>query len=227
MAEMPFTNDGSVVTGLLEALGHEPFAGIEAVGGSSGNDHGLQSVAERITAGHQRRPRRRAHGLHVELRELRAASRQRVNVRCLNVGRTVESDVLPPEIVCNDVENVRLACGRFSSCRFARLRVRKWNQRNCSGAKRQRLQETNWRFHGVVAFVIPSPRFARQWRARIGGGLEFESSDSITAPSGRQQLNYYKIASIGFERTTLIYTQRILPLLLSTRQLQSDMNGPG
>ena len=48
------------------------------------------------------------------------------------------------------------------------------------------------------------------FKNRGSGGLEFESADSITAPSRRQQFNYYKIAIVGFEGTTLIYAPRIL-----------------
>jgi hypothetical protein len=42
----------------------------------------------------------------------------------------------------------------------------------------------------------------------------------MTAPSRRQEFNYYKITSFGFEGTTLIYTRRILRGLRSTQQQQ-------
>ncbi len=36
MAEMPFADDRRLVTGLLEALRHEPFGGVEAIAGHRG-----------------------------------------------------------------------------------------------------------------------------------------------------------------------------------------------
>ena len=106
VAEMPFADDRGLVAGLLEALRHEPLGGVQAVGGDGGNDGGLQAVAERIAAGHQRRARRRAHRLHVELRELRAARGERVDVRRLDVRAAVEADILPAEVVGDDVDDV-------------------------------------------------------------------------------------------------------------------------
>ena len=99
------------VAGVLEALRHEEFAGVEAVTRGAGDDDRLQAVAERITAGHQRRARGRAHGLDVELRELRAAGGKPVNVGRLDVGAAVEADILPAEIVGDDVDDVVLFPG--------------------------------------------------------------------------------------------------------------------
>ena len=108
VAEMPFADDRRLVAGFLEALRHEPLGGVEAVGGAGRNDDRLQAVAEGIAAGHQRRARGRAHRLHVELRELRAARGQRVDVRRLDVRAAVEPDILPAEIVRHDVDDVGL-----------------------------------------------------------------------------------------------------------------------
>src|SRR5262249_9834625 len=51
------------------------------------------------------------------------------------------------------------------------------------------------------------PKTLRKWRARIGGfwGFNTESADNMTAPSRRQQLNYYKIASVSFAETIRLY----------------------
>ena len=106
VAEMPLADDGRLVAGLLEALRHEPLGGVEAVTRGAGDDDRLQAVAERIAPGHQRRARGRAHGLHVELRELRAARGERVEVRRLDVRAAVEADILPAEIVGDDVDDV-------------------------------------------------------------------------------------------------------------------------
>ena len=118
VAEVPLADDRRLVAGLLEALRHEPFGGVQPVGRDGRNDGGLQAVAEGIAAGHQGRARRRAHRLDVELRELRAARGQRVDVRRLDVRAAVEADILPAEIVGDDVDDVGFAFTRIrlSAC---------------------------------------------------------------------------------------------------------------
>jgi hypothetical protein len=67
-------------------------------------------------------------------------------------------------------------------------------------------------------FAASEEQESRVW------GFSTSSAKNITAPNRRQQLSYYKIVSVGFEGMTLIYTRRIVSLLLSTQQRQSDMN---
>ena len=119
VAKMPLADDRRLVAGFLEALRHEPLGGVQAVGGDGGNDGGLQAVAERITPGHQGRARRRAHRLHVELRELRALRGELVEVRRLDVRASVEADILPAEVVGDDVDDVGFLCclsSQVSAC---------------------------------------------------------------------------------------------------------------
>ena len=110
VAEVPLADDGGVVAGLLERLGQQPLVGRQAVGVALRNDRRLQAVAQRIAPGHQGGARRRAHRLGVELLELRALGGELVEVRRLDV-RAVEADVLPAEIVGDDVEDVGSAVG--------------------------------------------------------------------------------------------------------------------
>ena len=116
VAEMPLADDRRGVTGALETLRHEILRGIEAVTGGAGDDNRLQAVTERITARHQHRARRRTHRLHVELRELRPARRQRVNARRLDVRAAIEADILPAKIVGHNVDDVGfIRCGSGQS----------------------------------------------------------------------------------------------------------------
>jgi len=107
VAEVPFADDRRLVARVLEALRHEELRRIEAVVGRAGDDDGLQAVAEWIAARHQRRARRRAHGLHIELRELRAFRSELVEVRRLDVRSAIKAHILPAEIIGDDVDDVR------------------------------------------------------------------------------------------------------------------------
>ena len=50
--KMPLTDDSCVVAGLFQALRHQPFGGVQPVRSGRGNDYRLQTIAERIPAGH-------------------------------------------------------------------------------------------------------------------------------------------------------------------------------
>src|SRR5262249_12029725 len=106
VAQMPFANDRGFVAGFLQALWHEPFAGIESVARSGWDNDRLQSITKRIPSGHQRRARRRAHWLDIELSELRTGRGQLVDVRRFDVGRAIESDIFPTEVISHDVNDV-------------------------------------------------------------------------------------------------------------------------
>ena len=105
VAEVPLADDGGAVTRVLERLRQQPLIGRQAVFGRGRDDQRLQAVAKRVAPRHQRRPRRRAHRLSVELLETRALLRQRIDIRRLDVG-AVKADVLPPEVVGDDVDDV-------------------------------------------------------------------------------------------------------------------------
>src|SRR5262249_665069 len=100
----------------------EPFVGRETVLGTSRNDSRLQTVSEGITTGHERGARRRTHRLHIELFEFRPAGGEFVEVRGLDVG-AAKTDILPAEVVCNDVNDIRPARRNLSVFRFAPLRI--------------------------------------------------------------------------------------------------------
>lgn len=108
VTQMPFPDDGGVVSGLSQRLWHEPFVCCQAVGAHRWDDQGLQSVAERIAPGHQRRPRGRTHRLCVELFQPRTRRSEPVNVRRLDIRAAIETDILPAEIVGNDMNDVGL-----------------------------------------------------------------------------------------------------------------------
>ena len=113
--EVPLADNGSLIARLFQGLRQEPFARVQPVRGDGGNDRRLQTVVE----GH---PRRRAHRLRVELFEPRAGRGELIKVRCLDICRTVEADILPPQVVCNDVNDVgflalpRRSIGGWVSC---------------------------------------------------------------------------------------------------------------
>jgi len=107
VTEVPLADDRGVVAGRAESLRQQPLAGVEAVGVAGEDDRCLQSVAERIAAGHQRGARRRAHRLRVELVHPRATAGQLVDGRRADVGAVV-AHVLPAEVVGHDVDDVGL-----------------------------------------------------------------------------------------------------------------------
>ena len=129
VAEVPLADDRGLVAGFLERLRQRHFVRRQSVETGRRNHERLQPVAERIAPRHQARARRRAEGLHVELRELRAGRRELVDVRRADV-RAVEAHVLPAEIVGEDVEDVRLARGG------SRTRVRRGDRFGSAGDER-------------------------------------------------------------------------------------------
>src|SRR5262249_55732011 len=113
--EMPFADNRRFVASFLEALRHEPLGCVETVSSSAWDDGGLQTVTKWITPGHQRCARWRAHWLNVKLFELCARGRKFVDVRCLDVGATVESDIFPAKIIGHDVNDVRFVLRSVSA----------------------------------------------------------------------------------------------------------------
>src|SRR6185503_5807103 len=98
-------NDRGFVTRFLETLWQEPFAGVQSVRGDGRNHRRLQPVTEWITASHQGGARWGAHRLNVELGELCASPRERVDVRRLDIRAPIKADIFPPKVVCDDVDN--------------------------------------------------------------------------------------------------------------------------
>src|SRR5262249_38174898 len=92
----------------LKALRHEPFAGVQTVAGHRRDDRGLQAVAEWIAPGHEARACWCAHRLGVELSKLRASRGQLVDIRRFDIGTAIETDILPANVVGNDVHDVCL-----------------------------------------------------------------------------------------------------------------------
>src|SRR5262249_16693012 len=97
--------DGRGVPRLLKRLRQQPLVSGQAIRACRGNDAGLKTIAMGIAASHERSPRRCAHRLGVELFEPGSGRGELVDVRRLNV-RAVEPDVLPPQVVRQDVDNV-------------------------------------------------------------------------------------------------------------------------
>src|SRR5262245_40233827 len=89
-----------------QGLGQEPLVRRETVGAGGGNDHRLQAITMRIAPRHERGPRRRAQGLSIELLEPDSAFCQLVDARRGDV-RAVEADILPAEVIRQDVDDVR------------------------------------------------------------------------------------------------------------------------
>src|SRR5262249_14373914 len=93
------------VAGLFEGLRQEPLVRGQAVRHTRGNNLGLQAIAKRISARHQRSPGRCTHGVNIELLEARPRLRKLIDGRRLYI-RAVESNVLPAKVVGENVEDV-------------------------------------------------------------------------------------------------------------------------
>src|SRR5262249_55261574 len=104
--------DRGLVTRLLECLRQQPLVRGKPVGVRRRDDDGLQAIAKRVAAGHEARPRRRTHRLSVKLFEPYPACSELVDVWRLDV-RAVKPDILPPEVVREDVNDVRMGSGRL------------------------------------------------------------------------------------------------------------------
>ena len=112
VAEVPFADDRGLIARGLQRLRQQVLVGRQAIGVVRRDDRGLQAVAERVAASHQRRSRLRTERLGVEFLEPGAAGGERVDVGRLDVGAVV-ADVLPTLIVGDDVDDVgRLSCAR-------------------------------------------------------------------------------------------------------------------
>src|SRR5262249_26584665 len=130
--------------GWLERWRQQPVVSGQAIRACRGNDSGLKTIAMGIAARHERSPRRCAHRLGVELFEPGAGCGELVEVRRLNV-RAVEPDVLPPQVVRQDVDNVRA---------WSALPGR-WRERppTATGQNGEREREGPSRcMHGVISF---------------------------------------------------------------------------
>src|SRR5690242_4817189 len=92
MNEVPFSDHHGLIAGFLERLRQQPFVCRKAVFAGSWNDQGLQTITERISAGHQRSAGRGTHRLYVELFEPRAILCESIDIRGLDIG-AVKSDV--------------------------------------------------------------------------------------------------------------------------------------
>ena len=114
VAEVPLADDRGPVAGLLQRLRQEPLLGVESVAAVRRDDERLQAVAERVAARHEGGARRRADRLGVELLEPRPLPGERVDARRPDVG-AVEADVLPAEVVREDVDDVRFRGGRAAA----------------------------------------------------------------------------------------------------------------
>ena len=115
MAKMPLADDRRRITRLLEALGHEILAGVQPITALTEDNRRLKTITERVTPRHQCSSRRSAHGLNIKLGKLHAALCKRIEVGCLDVRAAIETDVFPPEVISNDVNNVGLS-GRMEAC---------------------------------------------------------------------------------------------------------------
>src|SRR5262249_18283636 len=124
----------------------------------------LQAVPEGITTGHERGARRRTHRLHIEFFELRPASCELVQIWRLDI-RAMKTDVLPAEIVCNDVKNVWLT-RNFSCGRLVRLRISRTGSGN-KGNYRRASGECLWDYFHVYLHVAHG--FARKVVRQLWG----------------------------------------------------------
>src|ERR1044072_5874020 len=94
MTQVPFANHHRTVAGLLECLWQEALVGRQTILARRWDHGGLQTVAERITAGQECCASRRAHWLNIELFEPRPGFSQLIHVWGLDVG-AVEGGVFP------------------------------------------------------------------------------------------------------------------------------------
>src|SRR6476469_4016723 len=106
MTQVPLANHHRTVAGLLKGLWQEALIGRQTIFARRRDHGGLQTVAERITAGQECCASRRAHWLNIELFEPRPGFSQLVDVWRLDVG-AVKSDVFPSQVIGDDVNDIR------------------------------------------------------------------------------------------------------------------------
>jgi hypothetical protein len=109
--EVPFTGDGGGVAGAAERLREGGLLQRQPVLGPRADDADLQAVADRVSAGEEGGPRRRADGQDVELLQLGTGGGEPIEVRCRDVP-AVPADVRPAEVVCEEIDHVRPRGGR-------------------------------------------------------------------------------------------------------------------
>ena len=104
--QMPLADEAALlVAGLGEHLRDESRLGIETVVVVPHDDAAHHPVPDRMPAGHQAGPGRRADGRHVEAVEPDALRGDAVDVGCGDVA-AVEADVTPAEVVGDDEHDV-------------------------------------------------------------------------------------------------------------------------
>ncbi len=106
VTQVPLSVNRSGVATLLKEIAQQNFVRMDScpTGVVQGTTH---SDTVRITARHQRGTRRRADRLsHVEARQFCAITCQAINVRSLDVGGTVATDIAIPQIVRIDQHDV-------------------------------------------------------------------------------------------------------------------------
>jgi hypothetical protein len=105
VTKVPFAEDAGRVTGRLQNLGESRSLEGQALAFQDGVG---DAVAEFVTAGHQRRARRRAGRADVEVGEANALIVKAVEVRCLQNRITVTGQVAITLVIRQEKNNIRL-----------------------------------------------------------------------------------------------------------------------
>ena len=109
-AEMPLANGPSRIAGGTERIGDGGFGEWQAVGGGGGVPFGIKFVAEAllVTASENSGAGGTAHGVgDVAIGAPDARGGEAIQVRRRNIAATLEADVVVPEIIGDDEQNVR------------------------------------------------------------------------------------------------------------------------
>ena len=106
MPQVPFANAGRCVTSRLQHLGQRDLIGVQP-GGISREKHSRNMDPSGITTGEQCGPRGRAHRIpRIKIGEPHALLGQLIQVRCLDVGRSIATEILIPLIIGHDENDI-------------------------------------------------------------------------------------------------------------------------
>ena len=110
MPQVPFTNAGRCVTSRLQHLGQRDLIGVQP-GGIFREKHSRNMDPSGITTGEQCGPRGRAHRVpRIKIGEPHALLGQLIQVRCLDVGRSIATEILIPLIIGHDENDIWNRC---------------------------------------------------------------------------------------------------------------------
>ena len=105
---MPFPEDPSGITRIREDVDHSDLAAVHDIPAAKRTPH---TSAGGVSAGHQRCPRRRTHGVGMEVSEAHGLVVEAVKLRCLQPWVTVAAQVIVALVVRQAHQDIRPVIG--------------------------------------------------------------------------------------------------------------------